>query len=102
MFKKWDFYDFNFTFLKDPMTSHMLGLTFSAFIEDAKECEEFAPFIPKLELAATQVLSKGLKTYAPNQSEFGFNVLNHADFHRKNILFKKNSDGAIDDFYIVS
>lgn len=73
-----------------------------AFIDVAKEWDGFEKFVPKLETFKTQYISKALKTYTTNRSDFGYNVLNHADFHLKNLLFKKNTDGAIEDFYFVN
>lgn len=72
-----------------------------AFIEVAKEKEDYHKFIPNLELFQKEFLGKALKTYTANPEGFGYNVLNHADFHVKNLLFKKNSEGGIDDFYFV-
>lgn len=83
------------------MVEMVINQGFDAFIEVAKEMEEFERFIPNLESFTKQYLSKILKTYTPNRNEFGYNVLNHADLHLKNLLFRKNAEGAIDDFYIV-
>lgn len=84
------------------MADMMFGQGLEAFIDVAKDWEGFEKFIPKLESFKETYLSKGLKTYTANRTEFGYNVLNHADFHLKNMLFKKNADGAIEDFYFVS
>lgn len=75
---------------------------FAPFIEVAKDWDGFDEFLPRLEVFKDGFLEKVKKTYAVNKSEFGFNVLNHADFHVKNMLFKKTEDGGVDDFYIVS
>jgi thiamine kinase-like enzyme len=88
---------------QNPLMADMMfeqGL--EAFIDVAKEWEGFEKFIPNLESFKKTYLSKALKTYSPNRTEFGYNVLNHADFHLKNMLFKKNADGCFEDFYFVS
>lgn len=84
------------------MTDIMFTKAFEAFIDVAKEWEGFERFIPNMEVFKSSYLSKMLKTYTPNRSGFGYNVLNHADFHTKNLLLKKSADGSDDDFYIVS
>lgn len=71
------------------------------FIDVIKEMDGLEKYVPNLESFKNVYLSKALKTYTQNRSEFGFNVLNHADFHIKNMLFKINADGATEDFYFV-
>lgn len=73
-----------------------------AFIDVAREFNDFERFIPNLESFRNQLASKCLKSYTANRNGIGYNVLNHADFHLKNMMFKTNDEGAIDDFYFVS
>ena len=80
----------------------MLGLTLSSFIDVAKTWKEFEKFTPNLEAFQKVWLEQATKTYTTATNEFAYNVLNHADFHLKNLMFKKNVDGIVEDFYIVS
>lgn len=73
-----------------------------AFTSIAKEWEGYEKFIPHLEKFKENYKSKASKTYEKNSEGFGFNVLNHTDFHIKNLLFKKHADGSLDDLYFVS
>lgn len=101
--QKLDYNDFNMhLFQNSAMAEIMFEQGLEAFIDVAKEWTEFEKYIPNLEKFKKTYFNKTLKTYTPNRSEFGYNVLNHADFHLKNMLFRKNADGAIDDFYFVS
>lgn len=84
------------------MADMMFEQGLEAFIDVAREWKGFERFISPLETFKQQYLSKALKTYTANRSDFGFNVLNHGDFHTKNMLFKKTADGAVEDFYFVS
>lgn len=84
------------------MSQGNIAHAFSAFVEVAKTWEGFEKFIPNLEAHKAQYAAKVASTYSVNTREFGFNVLNHADFHLKNMLFKTDSNGAVGDFYIVS
>jgi len=91
----------NFTFFKDPAAVDMMMIqSFDAVIANAKEWDGFENFTDKLESFKTSFLPRILATYAPNRH--GFNVLNHGDFHLKNLIFKKKDDEEIDDFYVVS
>lgn len=43
------------------------------------------------------------KCYIPNTGARAFNVLNHGDYHGKNVLFKLKPDGvSYDDYMMVS
>lgn len=84
------------------MTQGNIAHAFSAFLEVAKTWEGFEKFIPNLEAFKAQYAAKVAETYSVNTREFGFNVLNHADFHLKNMLFKTDSNGTVGDFYFVS
>jgi hypothetical protein len=88
-------------FQNHDMAEIMFNQSLEAFIDVAKEWNEFQKYIPHLEKFKKRYLNLGKKTYSPNRINFGYNVLNHADFHLKNMLFRKNADGAIDDFYMV-
>lgn len=95
--------DFNTSLFQNKMMADMMfeqGL--EAFTDVAKEWEGFERYVAPLETFKQKYLSKALKTYTANRTDFGFNVLNHADFHTKNLLFKKTADGAVEDFYFVS
>ena len=80
----------------------MFGQGLDAFIDVAKDWDGYEQFIPSLEKFKETFLEKCQKTYKANASEFGYNVLNHADFHQKNLLFKQSADETIEDFCIVS
>lgn len=78
----------------------IFGDGLEAFIDVAKDWEGFENFIPSLESYRKEYIERAVKSYTPNSG--GFNVLNHADFHLKNMLFKKDDEGKIKDFYFVS
>lgn len=54
--------------------------------------------IEKLKVFRENFIGKGKELYKPNKN--GYNVLNHGDFHIKNLLFKKKGE-KIEDFYIM-
>lgn len=40
---------------------------------------------------------EGQKIYTANKGPFAFNVLNHGDFHMRNVMYKTKADGEIED-----
>lgn len=80
----------------------LFGTAIKHFTETVSEWEGFEKYVPHLEALKGNFQSKMLKVYKPNRSEFGFNVLNHADFHVRNLLFKKDAGDKIEDFLFVS
>jgi aminoglycoside/choline kinase family phosphotransferase len=79
----------------------LFGKSIAGFTEVMKEWNGYEKYVEHFEVYSKSYLSKVLKTYAPNRTDFGYNVLNHADFHVKNVMFKKTSNG-VDDFKFVS
>lgn len=65
------------------MVQHMLPL-----IEKLKEIPGFEEEIPKLEKITKDYNKRLLRTFRANPSGDGYNVLNHGDFHAKNMMFK--------------
>lgn len=95
--------DFNYSIFENKSTAEFVyGRSLAGFAEVVKEWEGYEPYVGHLEDFKDNYLNKVLKTYSPNRNEFGFNVLNHADFHVRNLLFKKDADGKIEDFKFVS
>lgn len=98
-----EYNDLNTSLFHNPlMVDMMFTQGIDAFIDVAKELGGFERYIPKLVTFKSTFPSKALKTYTPNRNDCGYNVLNHADFHTKNVLFKKSADGSIEDFNFVS
>ena len=45
--------------------------------------------------------SRAAECYKPNKPGAGYNVLNHGDFHIKNLLFKHDLEERFEDVYFV-
>mgnify|MGYP002655305106 CR=1 FL=1 len=102
-YQKLDPSQFNYNIYQDAANAEFLfGRSIQGFAEVLKSWEGFEKFVAPLEAYRKNYQSKVLKTYKENRSEFGYNVLNHADFHIRNLLFKKNASDAIEDFLFVS
>lgn len=100
--QKLDYSEFSMNLFQNPMMVDMIfGQGLDAFIDVANEVGGFEKFLPNLESFKDQFLDKTLRTYMPNRSDEGYNVLNHADFHVKNMLFKKHANDSIEDFLFV-
>lgn len=76
--------------------------SFKAFIEVLSTWEGFEDFVPKIKNLAKNIREYGQKAYIPNKPGHGYNVLNHGDFHLRNILLKINPEKVIDEFRFVS
>lgn len=61
-------------------------------------CEKFAP---KFKALKGGVKKKMQQVYAANPKGVGYNVLNHADLHWKNLLHKKTTNGRIKDSMLI-
>jgi hypothetical protein len=76
--------------------------TFEVLVEKLESWEDCERFVEPMRAFSKSYMEKGLKTFSPNKGAFAFNVLNHADFHINNIMYKMKEDGAkIEDFIIV-
>lgn len=100
--QKLDFKDFNKSLFDDPVTLNVMYTeNLDSFIDVIKEKGgEWEKFIPHLDKLRQTYVEKCLKTYTPNET--GYNVLNHGDFHNKNILFKFDADGKVENLCFVS
>lgn len=80
----------------------MFTESFDIITEVMSKWDGFQQFIEPIKQFKTCYAELGLKSYTPNSGLGAFNVLNHGDFHFKNMLYKMNNDGEIDDFIAVS
>ena len=71
------------------------------FREIVEEWEGYEEYLPKLDNLIANIGEIGSKCYVPNRTECGFNVLNHGDFHLRNIIVKANEEHRIEHFYFV-
>jgi len=76
---------------------------FDIFLNYIHEWEGYEEFIEPIKNFRTVFAEKCRKSYQPNTGVGAFNVLNHGDFHLKNVLYKMNKeDGKVEDFVAVS
>lgn len=64
--------------------------------------EESRYFLPKLEYLRKNIGAIGRKAYTANKPGNGYNVLNHGDFHMRNLLLKNNAENRIEKLFFVS
>lgn len=69
------------------------------FIDEVKTWDGFETVHEKLEELFKKFEERGSKVYTPS---VGYNVLNHGDFHYKNMAFKKDDIGKLSDVLFVS
>ncbi|XP_059621224.1 uncharacterized protein LOC132264905 [Phlebotomus argentipes] len=66
-----------------------------------KEWPGYEEIAEKMEQLAPKLLQTARKAYRPNKPNEGFNVLNHGDFHIKNLLFLNDEDDAIQEVSFI-
>lgn len=95
-----DYSEYNeFVFQNAVIADLVFGQGIRGFTDVAREWEGYEKYIPGLENLKETYLESFKKIYKKNDN--GFNVLNHGDFHIRNMLFTHNNAGAIDDMYFV-
>ena len=100
--QKLDPSEFKYTIFETQSTVDMIFTTaIKHFAETVSEWDGYEHYVPHLENLRGSFQSKLLKTFKPNRAAFGFNVLNHADFHVRNLLFKKDAGDNIEDSLFV-
>lgn len=65
-----------------------MTLNIQRFIEALKTWQGYEVYVEKFENILKNFIELGRKNTAPNKVGKGYNVLNHGDFHAKNIMFK--------------
>lgn len=79
---------------------------FFVIVEAFKECvatwEGFEQYVSNIEDHLAHLVENGKISHSANKSGQGYNVLNHGDFHSRNILFKLNGEKRLQNFYFVS
>jgi hypothetical protein len=71
-----------------------------AFIEVVKTWNGFEDYIPKLISFCENLGELGRKCYRANEKQ-GYNVLNHGDFHLRNLLARNNQENRLESFRVV-
>ncbi|XP_065354375.1 uncharacterized protein LOC135948848 [Calliphora vicina] len=83
----------------DFMTSGIVN-----FIAMLEKHEEFKVYLDKIKIMQPEIISncqKLYKAYTLNKGQGDIFVLNHGDFHMRNIMFKFNSQHQIEDLIMV-
>lgn len=93
---------FTFSIYQDYQCINMLfDKPLRIFIELISTWKGFEQFVEPLKAFRKHFASLGLKSYKPNKGSAAFNVLNHGDFHSRNVLFKKDIDGKLNDMIML-
>lgn len=99
--KKEDYSEYNEFVFQNPIIADLIfGQGIGGFTDVAREWEGYEKYIPQLERLKETYLDSFKRIY--KKSDNGYNVLNHGDFHIRNMLFTHSDAGAIDDMHFVS
>jgi hypothetical protein len=75
----------------------MFEESLEVLIEKISTWEGFEEFVEPLTIYKNTFMERGMKSYTPGS----FSVLNHGDFHLKNILYKMADDNKVEDFVFL-
>jgi aminoglycoside phosphotransferase (APT) family kinase protein len=97
-----DFSDFNYTIYDTPTIVDAFFIdTLKSFRAAVETWDGYQEFLPKLDHLIEHVAQIGQKCYVPNKRGEGFNVLNHGDFHLRNVLLKNNTESRVESLRFV-
>jgi hypothetical protein len=96
-----DFSSFNYNIYQTANTVETFFQdTMEAFIEVAKTWNGFGDYIPKLVSFCENLGELARQCYQANEKQ-GYNVLNHGDFHLRNLLVRNNQENCLESFRFV-
>ncbi|XP_062124127.1 uncharacterized protein LOC133837396 isoform X2 [Drosophila sulfurigaster albostrigata] len=86
--------------LTDPfMTS---GITnFLGLIDSVPEFAKYKPYFKSIEKDIVQKFIDIIEEYRSNRQSDGYYILCHGDFHLRNMMFKHNSTGGLEDCMLL-
>lgn len=97
-----DFTDYNYTIYQtEPVIKAFFQDTLLIFRDVLDTWEDYRQYLPQLDAFIKNVAAIGANCYVPNKPGQGFNVLNHGDFHSRNLLVKDNAEKRIEEFYFI-
>lgn len=98
-----DFHDYNYTVYENEAILYKLyNHSVKTFQEVLETWDGYQEFIPKIETYMHQIGEIGRKSHTVNKANYGYNVLNHGDFHTGNILVSLNSEKRLQQFCFVT
>ncbi|CAG9811444.1 unnamed protein product [Chironomus riparius] len=75
---------------------------YEALLNCMTEWDGFEQYLEPIKHFKDIILEKSLKTYSPSSDTGAINVLNHGDFHFKNMLYKMVEEGGkVEDFMML-
>jgi len=78
------------------------GSSYETLINLMSNWEGFEKYVEPIKKMKETYVEKSIKSYTPNTGHGAFNVLNHGDFHFKNMLYKMDKEGGkVEDFVMV-
>lgn len=76
--------------------------TIKIFRDVIQSWKGFEDYLSRVDYLLEHTGEIGRKSYTPNNIGHGFNVLNHGDFHMRNILIRNDVNKRLEDSCFVS
>ncbi|XP_017873523.1 PREDICTED: uncharacterized protein LOC108620977 [Drosophila arizonae] len=86
--------------LKDAYFNSGMG-TFIGLLEEVPELRKYVPYFSKIKADYVQQMRAIMQEYYESRKPNGFYVLGHCDFHARNMMFKHNKDGGVEDVMLL-
>lgn len=90
--KQYSFDDYSYTYFESPtIVDAFYSDGIRAFREAVAGFQGYEEYLPKIDYLIANIGEVGRQCYVKNAPGEGYNVLNHGDFHLRNLLTKFNS-----------
>lgn len=93
-------YDYN-PYKSQYVVDHFAKEALISFREAVRSWDGYQCYLPKLDHFIDNVAEIVGNSFIPNNPSCGVNVLNHGDFHMRNILLKNNHDKRLESVRFV-
>lgn len=100
---EYDFSSYSYNYYENELLVEAYFIdSVRAFKEVVVSWAGYESFVPKIEYLINNICEIGKRSFVRNRPGSGYNVLNHGDFHLRNILLKFNAETSkLDGFRLV-
>lgn len=97
-----DFHNYKYSvYENEALIYGLYSSSVKVFQEVLETWDGYQEYIPKIQTFMQQIGEIGRKSQTANKPNNGYNVLNHGDFHLRNILVKLDSQNRLQQFNFV-
>lgn len=100
---EYDFTGYSYNYYENELLVESYFIdSVKAFKEVVEKWQGYESYLPKIEYLINNICAIGKQSFVRNAPGSGYNVLNHGDFHLRNILLKLNAETSrLENFRLV-